>query len=519
MTEIIAPGDRAHLNFVSAMYAAVKDEPNREALVCGEQRLSRLQQHRLSNRVANALLEGGFNTGDRIAIIAGNSIEYVCILAGVARAGLCLVPLSPMATGATLNNIARDSGAKLLFASESTLDLARDITTPMTRVAIDFAHEPGDWIPFHRFIDSASDTTPEPVINDDTIFAILYSSGTTGDPKGVIHDHYFRSAQNARMKAIGVDIEKSAVRTLVSTPFYSHATLTAALPTLAEGGTLVVMPSFDTRKALSLIESERITHAMMVPVQYKRIVEHPEFGTFDLGSVEFLYSSAAPLRPDVKKAVVERIPGQLIELYGATEGGATTVLRTDDHPDKLHTVGRPGPSIELRFIDEQGNEVATGLSGEVCGRAPSMMRGYWSNINATDNAIWRDKEGREFIRSGDIGQLDQDGFLVLSDRRKDMIISGGMNVYANDLELALLAMTEVDDAAVIGIPSEQWGETPLGFVVLRENTTLNATQILQTANQSLGKHQQLSAIEIVTALPRSNIGKVLKRVLREPYWT
>lgn len=518
MEEIIAPTDSTHSNFVNAMCDAVSADPNHEALVCGDRRMTRQEQHVLSNRVANALLDSGFKPGERVAIIATNSIEYVCILAGVARAGLCLVPLSPMATGTTLDTIARDSGAKLLFASQSTLELARDINAPMTRVSIDFNNPQESWIPFDTFIETASEAFPEQVINDDTHFAILYSSGTTGDPKGVIHDHNFRAAQNARMKAIGVDRKKSAVRTLVSTPFYSHATLTAALPTLAEGGTLVVMPSFNTTEALKLVESECITHALMVPVQYKRVVEHPELDSFNLDSIEFLYSSAAPLRPDVKKAVVERIPGQLIELYGATEGGATTVLRTSDHPDKLHTVGRPGPAIELRFIDEQGNEVAAGEPGEVCGRAPSMMRGYWKNETATSNAIWRDAEGREFIRSGDIGQLDEDGFLTLSDRRKDMIISGGMNVYANDLELALLDLAQVDDAAVIGIPSEQWGETPLGFVVLKAGTETTAQFVLQTANQQLGKHQQLSAIEIVDSLPRSNIGKVLKRVLREPYW-
>jgi len=216
--------------------------------------------------------------------------------------------------------------------------------------------------------------------------------------------------------------------------------------------------------------------------------------------------------------VIARFPGRLLEYYGLTEGGGVTVLDAQAHPDKLHTVGQPAPGNEIRLIDGAGHEVPPGEVGEICGRGPTMMSGYFGRDDLTAEYIWRDAEGRAFFRSGDMGSFDQDGFLVLSDRKKDMIISGGLNIYANDLELVLLADPDVTDAAVIGVPSETWGETPLGLVVLRSGAQRTARDILATANASLGKSHRLSAIELRDVLPRSTIGKILKKDLRAPYW-
>jgi acyl-CoA synthetase (AMP-forming)/AMP-acid ligase II len=256
---------------------------------------------------------------------------------------------------------------------------------------------------------------------------------------------------------------------------------------------------------------------MLVPVQYKRIMELPEFDQFDLSSMKAKFSTSAPLRADIKHDVLKRFPGGLTEYYGLTEGGGVTVLSAHEHPDKLHTVGQPGPGVELRLIDETGKEVAPGAVGEICGRSGAMMAGYYGRDDLTEATLWRDERGRIFFRSGDMGSFDKDGFLVLSDRKKDMIISGGLNIYANDLELVLLADPDVTDAAVVGVPSEEWGETPLGFVVLRPGARRAAADILADANAKLGKSQRLSNLVIREALPRSDIGKILKRELRLEY--
>ena len=194
------------------------------------------------------------------------------------------------------------------------------------------------------------------------------------------------------------------------------------------------------------------------------------------------------------------------------------MLNSAEHPDKLHTVGQLAPGNDIRLIDEAGNEVPKGAVGEICGRGPTMMAGYFGRDDLTADYIWRNAEGQIYFRSGDMGRFDEDGFLILSDRKKDMIISGGLNIYADDLELVLLADPDVTDAAVIGVPSDAWGETPLGLVVLREGAARTADQVCADANEKLGKSQRLSAVEARDVLPRSSIGKILKKELRIPYW-
>jgi acyl-CoA synthetase (AMP-forming)/AMP-acid ligase II len=200
-----------------------------------------------------------------------------------------------------------------------------------------------------------------------------------------------------------------------------------------------------------------------------------------------------------------------------TEGGGTCVLEASSHPDKLHTVGCPAPGHDIRLIDDHGHELPAGATGEVVGYSESMMTGYHNQPAKTAEAEWYDATGKRFIRTGDIGRFDKDGFLVLMDRKKDMIISGGFNVYPSDLEAVLLRHQEVAEAAVVGVPSERWGETPVAFIVLRRQDSLPANVLLDWTNGQLGKTQRLAALELVEALPRSAIGKVLKRQLRDAY--
>ena len=307
-------------------------------------------------------------------------------------------------------------------------------------------------------------------------------------------------------------------RTLLSTPLYSNTTIVSFLPTLAGGSTAHLRAKFDATEYLTIAERERITHTMLVPVQYKRLMDVAEFDRFDLSSMRVKFSTSAPLRADVKADVLARFPGKLIEYYGLTEGGGVTVLVADEHPTKLHTVGKPAPNTDIRLIDAAGTEVPAGEVGEICGRGPAMMAGYFGRDDLTRDYLWRDQTGTVFFRSGDMGYFDPDGFLVLSDRKKDMIISGGLNVYANDLELVLLADPDVRDAAVIGVPSDRWGETPLGLVVLHPGARRSASDICSAANSKLGKSQRLSDVEARTTLPRSSVGKILKRELRRRYW-
>jgi acyl-CoA synthetase (AMP-forming)/AMP-acid ligase II len=274
------------------------------------------------------------------------------------------------------------------------------------------------------------------------------------------------------------------------------------------------MPKFDAGVWLALAEAERVTHTMLVPVQYRRLLAHPDFERRDLGAFVAKFCTSAPFDAALKADALRRWPGALIEFYGMTEGGGTCILDARAHPDKLHTVGLPAEGHDIRLIDEAGVEVAPGEAGEVVGRSGAMMSGYHGRPELTREAEWYSPEGLRFIRTGDVGRFDADGFLSLIDRRKDLIISGGFNLYPSDLEAELRRHPAVHDVAVVGVPSPEWGETPVAFVERQAGDATDPDTLRRWLNARVGKTQRLHALRFVDELPRSPIGKVLKRELR-----
>ena len=353
---------------------------------------------------------------------------------------------------------------------------------------------------------------PAPVdIRPEDGFNIIYSSGTTGAPKGIVQPHAMRWGQIRR----GVYPAQSV--TMISTPLYSNTTLVSYLPTISNGGTAVLMPKFDAEQFLKLSAKHRVTHAMLVPVQYRRIMERADFDSYDLSSFKMKFSTSAPFSPEIKADVLKRWPGGLIEYYGMTEGGGSCGLLAHEHPDKLHTVGRPLPGHDIRLIGEDGVEVPQGEIGEVVGRSGAMMVGYHNQPGKTSEAEWYSPEGLRYIRTGDVGRFDEDGFLTLMDRKKDMIISGGFNIYPSDLEAEIVQHEAVLEAAVVGVLSDKWGETPVAFVALKPGKSVEAETLREWVNAKLGKTQRLADLVFLDNLPRSHIGKVLKRELRDDY--
>ena len=305
---------------------------------------------------------------------------------------------------------------------------------------------------------------------------------------------------------------------LLATPLYSNTTIMPMLATLFHGGHVVLMRKFSVTAYLGLAMQHRATHTMLVPVQYQRILAEPSFDAHDLSAFAIKQCTGAPLTAALKRAVIDRWPGRLLEIYGLTEGGCTCILDVASAPDKAHTVGRPAAGNDIRIIDEAGNLLPVGQAGELVGRSPTMMSRYFGNPAATEAFYWRDADGTLFHRTGDIGAFDTEGFLTLLDRKKDMIISGGFNIYASDLERMLLEHPDIEDAAVIAVPSEQWGETPLGLVVVRPGAEANGADLLVWAHSRVAKLQRLSAIELRPTLPRSPAGKLLKPEMKKPYW-
>lgn len=487
--------------------AHARERGDRLALVHEDRSLDYAALDQAVDAVAAALQHAGAWKGQAVAIVGAVSIEYACAFLGAIRAGCAPAPIAPSSTADQIAAMVADSGASVLFLDAEAAATLGDRALDVTRVALD-GSEAG--IAYSEFVQAGGKPTPVEIGPDDR-FNIIYSSGTTGTPKGIVQPHKMRWSHIMGAEAAGFG---EAV-TMVATPLYSNTTLVSFIPTLAWGGTAVLLGKFDARRFLEVAAANRATHAMLVPVQYQRIMGIEDFDRFDLSSFRFKTCTSAPFSAALKADVVARWPGILLEYYGMTEGGGTCMLIANQHPDKLHTVGQPAPGHEIRLIDEEGREVPQGEMGEVVGRSPAMMSGYHGRNQATSEAEWFDADGNRFIRHGDVGRFDADGFLTLMDRKKDLIISGGYNIYPSDLEAELGKHPAVRDCAVIGAPSAAWGETPVGFYVPADDTP--SGDILAAVNATLGKTQRLSALIALDELPRSAIGKVLKRELRDQY--
>ncbi len=465
----------------------------------------------LMDRVAASLQAAGLAQGDSVAICAQSSTAYAAVFLGALRAGVVVAPLAPSSTPQSLARMLADAQAKLFFVDESVAEVigAAPAAGP-ARIALD-----GSAVgqPLSQWL-APEGAAPQPVqIPPEAPFNIIYSSGTTGEPKGIVQPHGMRWVHMQRCRAYGYT---NTGVTVLSTPLYSNTTLVIFFPTLAFGGLVVLMPRFSVTGYLAACEKYRATHTMLVPVQYQRLMASPQFPQTDLSTFIGKFCTSAPFSAELKADVLKRWPGMLIEYYGMTEGGGTCILEAHAFPDKLGTVGRPATGSDIRLIDDAGNEVPKGEAGEVVGHSGGMMKGYHGQPEKTREAEWFDPTGKRFIRTGDIGRFDADGFLILFDRKKDMIISGGFNIYPSDLEEVLRQHPAVLEAAVVGIPSAEWGESPAAFVVVRDGVAApDAGELLAWVNAKVGKTQRLVRLAYMDELPRSAIGKVLKRELRD----
>ena len=480
--------------------------PQQRALVQGDRSVSWAQLDAMADRVAASLQRDGLRPTDTIAICSANSLEYAAVFVGALRAGVAVAPLQSTSLPEQLAGMVADSGARHFFV---------DAGVPLfdsraERIFLDGSAQPSlqSWL-------APEGARPAPVqIRPEWPFNIIYSSGTTGTPKGIVQSHAMRWQHVARAENYGYG--PGAV-TLIATSLCSNTTLVCFFPTLAKGGCAVLAPpKFDAAAYLALAEKVGATHAMLVPVQYQRIMALPDFDDYDLSSFRMKFCTSAPFPAALKADILRRWPGGLVEFYGMTEGGGSCMLEAHTFPDKLHTVGKPAEGHDMRVIDEAERELPKGSIGEVVGRSGSMMIGYHNQPGKTREAEWYDAQGNRFIRTGDVGRFDEDGFLTLMDRRKDMVISGGFNIYPSDLEAVLRQHPGVADAAVIGVPSKEWGETPVAFVVAAPGAPA-AEELRDWANRQLGKTQRLADLRFIEELPRSDIGKVLKRQLRETY--
>lgn len=490
---------------------------DKDALVTSTETLNWGAFTRRMNQVANGLAERGLKKGDRVVLLMANGAPMAEVLFGTMMGGFVSAPLNTSVTDDAILSMILDSGAKAIICTDdqsARIDaLATHLPKALKQNLICAGKEKPDWAHYASWRDAQSDARPVTRINPDDFLNIIYSSGTTGQPKGIVHTHQGRRDW-AYDLAIALRYDSSA-RFLATIGLYSNITWVGMLCTLLAGGTLIIADKFDAEALWQQLERDRITHLSMVPVMYERMMAIEDTQRFNVGAMRGMMSAGSPLREPVKAALFDRFECGIIELYGLTEGVITT-LDPEDAKGRLASVGLPLIGTDIKILDDDGKECPSGKSGEILSAGRIVMPEYLGRDDATREALWVDSQGTHWLRTGDIGYLDKQGYLYIVDRKKDMILSGGQNIYPQDIEAVIVQHPDVEDVAVIGVKSHKWGETPLALVALK-NGRGEAADIKKWTNEKLGKQQRIAGLELIDEIPRNPNGKILKRELRKTY--
>ena len=497
--------------------------PRQEAFVEWERsrRFTFAQLNERVNRIANALLARGITPGDRVATLLKNGIEFIETYFAVAKIGAVMVPVNWRLVPAEIAYILQDAGASALLYDDD-FDQAVDELHSGTRGEVptrlwircqNTQQASPDWAePYAVVLDSASDEEPPVGAWDDDNLFIMYTSGTTGHPKGAVHSHdgmlwsQFTSMATTDMRADD--------RFLLPLPMFHVGCLNPVSLLVHRGATGIIMRELDMGEMFRSIEAERVSTFMTVPALLQFMLQAPERQSADLSSVRRISTGAAPVPVSLLDSWAE-LGISIQQGYGLTEScGPGTLLLPEDAAAKAGSCGRPQMHTEAKIVDDEGNTIPMGSeqAGELLLSGPHMMKGYWNKPKATAASL---KDG--WLYTGDICTWDSEGFITICDRKKDMIISGGENIYPAELENVLAACPDVQEAAVIGVPSEKWGETPLALVVAAPGTSPDADSLKQWCRDHLAGYKVPQLYELVDALPRNPSGKLLKPQLRQQF--
>ena len=500
-----------------------RDYPDLDFAIFGDRTMSYDEALLLTNRVGNALVGLGLEKGDRVAYLSKNSIEYPIFMIGASRAGVAPVPLNYRLAPPEWKYIIDDSAAKVLIVSPEYVDDVNAIRDQLTTVEhyIVVDHKPADGFEaFYPWIQSHADTPPErEVFPDDDLYQ-MYTSGTTGKPKGAVlthcavtmHIHQLRYRRN----------REPGERNLIVAPMYHTAAATTAWVTISAAGTLCIKEGFDPVDVVRELSEGDIVHVTLVPAMIQAcLVAVPDAGERSYEKLQTISYGASPIAEDTLRKAMDVFKCEFWQGYGMTETTAVlTQLSYDDHlraldgnPHLLLAAGRPILATKVKIVDDKGDEVPRGTVGEICGRGPQIMSGYWNLPEATEEAL----QGG-WMHTGDAGRMDEEGYIYIEDRVKDMIITGGENVYPREIENCIFQHEAVADCAAIGIPSERWGESIHAVIALKQDAQLSPDEIIEFCRERIAHFKCPKSVEFIDELPRNASGKVLKRELREKHW-
>lgn len=471
-----------------------------------------------ASRVANGLIAAGLKPGDRAAVYSRNSDRYLEILFGALKARVTLVGVNSRLAAPEVSFVLRDSGARALFLSDVFAEPARIAITEAQTHPLTLSIEGGSqWQSYGAWTAAQSSQDPLLEIDEDEDAIQLYTSGTTGRPKGVILTHRaYRHFFELGAQADWANWDAGAA-VLIAMPLFHVAGVNTAIMAVAQGARNVIMEEVHPGELLRLIEAERIRHAFIVPAVVNMLLQTPGCADTDFSSLERLYYGASPISEDVLVRAQAMFGCSFTQLYGMTESlGSGTYLPPAAHDPsrgKLRSCGVPWPGHQIECRRADGGVCDPGEVGEIVIRSPTLMKGYWNRPDATTETI---RDG--WLHTGDAGFMDEEGYLFIHDRVKDMIVSGGENIYPAEVENAIFGHPSVADVAVIGTPDDRWGEAVKALVVLKPGYELDAASIIAWARERIASYKTPKSVEAIAILPRNASGKVLRRELREPYW-
>ncbi|MFZ5597030.1 MAG: long-chain-fatty-acid--CoA ligase [Bacillota bacterium] len=495
--------------------------PNRIAVMENDQCFTHLQFNKRVNRLANAILGLGLDKGDRVAVLNHNCHQYIELYFACAKSGTPMVPLNYRLSGQEMAYIINDSEAKIIFVGKNYLPLLEKIKNDIACKLIICVEEdlPGT-MGYEKLLKLSSESEPDMIICQEDIVIMGYTGGTTGLPKGVLttNKNIISSCFN-----LVVEVEHNLDSIYLNVPPLFHAGDAMGMFAFSlVGGTNVVMNSFSPEEILRNIQKYRITHSLLVPAMILQLIQYPDIQKFDISSLKVLLYGTAPMPLEPLKKAMTLLKCGFLQVYGSTETFVPiSVLKPKDHVVdgrdedfmRMRSAGREVIGVQVKVVDSEGNEVGKGEVGEVIVKGNNVMKGYWRQPRLTDEVL---KDG--WYYTGDMGKTDELNYIYIVDRKKDMIISGGENIYPKEIEDILFKHPAVADVAVIGIPDEMWGESVKALIIKNQSANVSEEDLIDFCKQNLASYKKPKSIEFVDQLPRSAAGKVLKNVLREKYW-